>query len=340
MNQNLTNSQSAPYLVNVFNTEDAYEQATSLGEWFVDYEQLSAGKFKGWMMDARLQDIQIFREIYNQSVYQNGTCKEGTVAFGLPFRSEGNSGFWGHRIKSRDFLCFKGGEELDYRSSEDVDMVGIVVMEDEFLELADTLGYSNIAPALEAKVLRAPEACEPLSIMLNSMSQIMSTTPEILRHASVQKTIKESILATILYFLNSVEKEDMNFTNPSYISHRKVVEKAKAYMTANFDRPVSMVELCRATAVSQRTLQYCFESVFNTNPVNYLKLMRLNGVRRSLKTNRSGNASVQTAAEEWGFWHLSRMAKEYKELFGELPSETLKTNPYIKYEPVATLLPS
>lgn len=335
----MSDKNEVPYLVNTFNTEDAYEQARSIGEWFVDYEQLSSGKFKGYALDARLQDIQMLREIFNQSVYQNGTCKEGTIAFGLMIKSEGNSGFWGQKVKVRDFLCFKGGEELDFRTGPNVDVVGVVVNEAEFLALAETLGYPGVISALQAKVLRSPEACEPLAIMLNSMSQIISVTPEILKHSSVQNTIKDSLLATILYFLNSVEKEDMNFTNVSYVSHRKVVEKARAYMRANFDRPVTMVELCKATAVSQRTLQYCFESVFNTNPVNYLKLMRLNGVRRTLKTNRSANISVQAAAEEWGFWHLSRMAKEYKELFGELPSETLKTNPYLKQSAAQVLLP-
>jgi len=33
---------------------------------------------------------------------------------------------------------------------------------------------------------------------------------------------------------------------------------------------------------------------------------------------------VADIAARWGFWHPSRFASEYKSLFGELPSATLK----------------
>ena len=28
----------------------------------------------------------------------------------------------------------------------------------------------------------------------------------------------------------------------------------------------------------------------------------------------------------WGFWHLSRFAQEYRHMFGEMPSETLRAS--------------
>jgi AraC family ethanolamine operon transcriptional activator len=34
--------------------------------------------------------------------------------------------------------------------------------------------------------------------------------------------------------------------------------------------------------------------------------------------------TIQDIASHWGFWHLSQFAQDYKKLFGELPSATLK----------------
>ena len=56
------------------------------------------------------------------------------------------------------------------------------------------------------------------------------------------------------------------------------------------------------------------------NPVAYLRAQRLNGVRQMLKEGQS----VTDAATAWGFWHFGHFSQEYKKLFGELPSESLR----------------
>jgi AraC family ethanolamine operon transcriptional activator len=51
--------------------------------------------------------------------------------------------------------------------------------------------------------------------------------------------------------------------------------------------------------------------------------VRLNGVRREL---RHGTAELRIGdvAARWGFWHQSQFAADYRTLFGELPSQTLR----------------
>ncbi|WP_408635108.1 helix-turn-helix domain-containing protein [Oleiphilus messinensis] len=33
-------------------------------------------------------------------------------------------------------------------------------------------------------------------------------------------------------------------------------------------------------------------------------------------------------AADWGFWHLSQFSKDYRQLFGERPSDTLQKIPW------------
>jgi AraC family ethanolamine operon transcriptional activator len=78
--------------------------------------------------------------------------------------------------------------------------------------------------------------------------------------------------------------------------------------------------LVSALDVSRRTLQYAFQEALGINPASYLRVERLNRVRRAL-----GNAqSVTEAATRFGFWHFGHFATEYRTLFGELPSETFR----------------
>jgi AraC family transcriptional regulator, ethanolamine operon transcriptional activator len=62
--------------------------------------------------------------------------------------------------------------------------------------------------------------------------------------------------------------------------------------------------------------------VTETNPVSYIRSVRLNGVRRELMSTTPQQLSIGDAAAKWGFFHLSHFAAEYQELFMELPSQT------------------
>ena len=65
-----------------------------------------------------------------------------------------------------------------------------------------------------------------------------------------------------------------------------------------------------------------FNEVLAQSPAQYLRTVRLNRVRRELRTEEATN--VQDVAARWGFWHMSRFAQSYHAMFGELPSETLR----------------
>ena len=67
-----------------------------------------------------------------------------------------------------------------------------------------------------------------------------------------------------------------------------------------------------------------FQDVLDLNPVKFLRALRLNGVRRELKRADPERETVADVAARWGFWHLSHFAADYRAMFDELPSETLK----------------
>ena len=105
-------------------------------------------------------------------------------------------------------------------------------------------------------------------------------------------------------------------------TRQRVVREARRFMAAHAEEPINVPDLCEAIHVSRRTLQYSFQDVLQMSPVTYLRALRLNGVRRDLR--RGGDEPVADRAARWGFWHLSRFAADYKHMFGELPSETLR----------------
>jgi AraC family ethanolamine operon transcriptional activator len=82
-------------------------------------------------------------------------------------------------------------------------------------------------------------------------------------------------------------------------------------------------KLVEETGVSVRTLEYSFLERFGTSPKAVLKSLRLSGANRELISTVEGSIQISDIATRWGFWHMGQFAKDYKKMFGELPSETL-----------------
>jgi len=88
--------------------------------------------------------------------------------------------------------------------------------------------------------------------------------------------------------------------------------------------PQSVGEVCRQIGVSPRKLAYCFQEVLGLSVLDYLKALRLNTVRRELRQSASSETSVYDVATRHGFWHFGRFSVEYRQHFGERPSDTLR----------------
>ncbi|MGO9302290.1 MAG: helix-turn-helix domain-containing protein, partial [Candidatus Korobacteraceae bacterium] len=86
---------------------------------------------------------------------------------------------------------------------------------------------------------------------------------------------------------------------------------------------LSVEQLASAASVSERTLRDAFQQYFGVAPVQYLNRRTLHQVRRALKAADPSVATVTEIATQFGVWQLGRFARDYRVLFGELPSETL-----------------
>jgi AraC family ethanolamine operon transcriptional activator len=95
------------------------------------------------------------------------------------------------------------------------------------------------------------------------------------------------------------------------------------YIEDHADDAPAVMDICRATGASYRTLNYAFLERFGVAPKQYLQAVRLDGVRKNLRT-MGPHGTIIDIANHWGFWHMGQFAADYRRQFGELPSETLR----------------
>jgi AraC-like DNA-binding protein len=83
-------------------------------------------------------------------------------------------------------------------------------------------------------------------------------------------------------------------------------------------------DMAEAAHVHPRTLLRAFHRVVGMGPIRYLRLRQLNQIRQKLYRATDDGLTVTQIMQTAGASDLGRVSGAYKNLFGELPSETLR----------------
>jgi AraC-like DNA-binding protein len=100
------------------------------------------------------------------------------------------------------------------------------------------------------------------------------------------------------------------------------VARALNWLHAHLSEPVGLDELADVAGVRPRTLEAHFRMFLGATPLGWARRMRLVRARQELL--RAGRATVTEVALANGFNQLGRFAGQYRRLFGEPPSATLR----------------
>lgn len=314
----------APFSVTRTTSSDIEEQAASLREWDQVYEQMTPGRFVGGLHEMCFAGVQVFRESTNQAVHEAGAPWNGSRAIGVPVRMDGAAMFRGEPVDTEALVTLGAGDELDFYTPRGFEIFGLVVDEDALEAHARQVEHRDLAAALAGRGVFKPgtDRLSEFRRLLMSVMQSLDVNPVALQYRQTQRVLAQSMLGAVVAVV--ADEAGAAKTASACAGRRHVVDAAKSFMQSRIAEPITVADLCRELGVSRRTLQYSFQEVLGINPVAFLRAMRLNGVRRDLKSAARPADSVQDIAARWGFWHLGHFVTDYKRMFGELPSETLR----------------
>ncbi|WP_372659071.1 helix-turn-helix domain-containing protein [Hydrogenophaga sp.] len=294
---------------------DVDEQAAALNGWNQSYMQLCAGGFQGDIRQLDLDGVRVFREGLKTSVYQTGSLASGTLALGVPLASSGPGLFCGKPCGLDTLHVFSGSSGFEFRTASEHVMLGV--------ELAPELAHSvhprgEDGPAFPggAGIHRAdPVALVELRQFLVLLFEALHFTPSLL----ALPTLRAGMVDALLEKVTALHAQAAD-AGEQPLGHWHMVREAQRLVGDDLAQPPTIAELCGHLGVSRRTLQSGFHRVLGISPLSYLRVARLGAARKSLKSA----ASVTDAATQHGFWHFGHFAKDYQDMFGELPSQTLR----------------
>ena len=299
---------------------DPQEHAGQLSGWEQHYEQISCGAFRSRLVEIDLAGIHIFEETLEQAVFQTGRCGADVIALGVFSQLSGEARWHGMSVGLDDVLFLDSRSELLLSTPKHSTLYAVdvpVAVIEPWCEQTP-LSVRDSAHRLAATPLHNLVAAQRLREGLRAVIGELLLRPEETVPANVSGRLRDEFVMLVADLLQG---EPHPREKASAGKAKEVVRRARAYALERRDAPPTLLELCRHTHVSPRTLQYCFQSVLGESPASCMKMLRLNGARSELKRPGASDRVSEVAAN-WGFWHLSQFAADYRRMFGELPSAT------------------
>ncbi|MDJ0861295.1 MAG: AraC family transcriptional regulator [Gammaproteobacteria bacterium] len=148
----------------------------------------------------------------------------------------------------------------------------------------------------------------------------LSTNPSALDNPIVRSLLDDMVLGGML----ALPGQHLRcIDGPNCSSGSAVVRRAEEFMEANFGNPIGMLEVAAACGCSRTKLFLAFKRERPWTPLQFLVRRRMEAARRAL-LHPTPNLTVTTVALDCGYATASRFAQEYRKLYGEVPSVTLK----------------
>jgi AraC-like DNA-binding protein len=202
------------------------------------------------------------------------------------------------------------------------DLASMSLTPNDLAAATDGIAHRELVDLAETRTLRpAPPLLARLRTFHKMARHLAKDTPDALTRPATVTAIDQELVHALVTCLAGTRSST---SSPRGGCHQKLIGRFEEFLAARHYEPVYLAEICTAIGASERTLRTCCQEHLGMGPIHYLWLRRMHLARRALLGADSAAKSVTEIATTFGFWELGRFSVEYRRLFGELPSATLK----------------
>ncbi|MFA7282069.1 MAG: AraC family transcriptional regulator [Sterolibacterium sp.] len=326
-NQNIGNPLSG---FRIFQTMDLDEARDLVAKVYTPHSLGFAGPH-GRHVDTAMShfpigEISLNRLRYGAKVTIDAACLNSFLLVMMPLTGRAVINCGDQHILSTPKLASVISPDLPLREIIDADCDQVMVRIDkELLEriCAQHIGHELSAPVrfdlgLDLSGIKGSRWSALVSYLL---AEIDSKSP--LMNSLLLRTQIEHLVVTTL-LLTQNHNYSNALSHPARIIAPSHVKRVEDYICAHADEPLTISELAAYAKVSTSSLFAGFRAFRKTTPMAHLKSVRLQRANEELRRANRTSETVANVAMRWGFGHLSYFAKDYRKMFGELPSETLR----------------
>jgi AraC family transcriptional regulator, ethanolamine operon transcriptional activator len=292
--------------------------ARMMKDWQLETLQMSPGKINYSLTMQRFGAIQMLRETTDKTLLKRGSGPPGVLVLSIAVQADGTGWLFGHEMAPRVSILMDGQRLPEILTPRAFDLLYLTVDRQWLIEQIAARGFEQLASYLQQH--HSIALWHDHSIRLDQMFTPLlagdsQTDPG---GASTQNVILDKLL---LAFTSARKLEPVADS-----SRKQLIDRARMMLMCTASEQATVADVAAQLGISRRHLQTCFNLSVGIGATEFVKAERLNLVRRELFSARDAGRvpSIGDIAAHWGFWHLSRFAGYYRDMFGELPSETVR----------------
>ena len=300
-----------------FDFDDTGEMHSAVADygWDVTYTQLSSGDLDVEAFETKLGDFLLYRERYGCPVMAHGRSPRD--AFDVLVAPEGTVRLFGEQLSTRDVGLFPPRCEIDAVGLPGLEVLSVQVRAERLEAEAERMDIELVGAE---RALVVSPGVDRVARLVRAWSQAV----DILRSGDQQawnEAEEELVTILVAIFDASAGTGFHPETSPDSCSSNAVA--VLRYIVAQELDALDLGSMADELGVGRHHLNRCFKEHYGVSIRGYLRLRRLHNAREMLST-AGPDRSVTNTAYACGFRHLGRFSVQYRELFGESPTKTLR----------------
>lgn len=282
---------------------------TGSGVFRASYASFSTG-----ICDAQVGSI-------NQPIFARGASDPKRLGFLVELRKARGWSWFGESMEDASVGVCAGGSDPMIKAGSGTQWAFISAPPESLAQCAQTVYGRELALPRRGPVRIKPHPLEVAVIrglLVESLTAIKAGSPDLLRvKASIDRALHRMMVQMLLGETSEVRRAEI-------VRVQVVLKRVHYFMAGHLGDAIGLDQMCRATGVDKETLVRIFRDCLGLDPVQYLKVCRLNQVHKALRRADPATIAVADIARAWGFSNLRRFTREFTEWFGQSPSEVLR----------------
>jgi len=287
-------------------------------DWDMDFRQLDPGRLDARVSVIAGEHLQLARFQFNRGFHQLGSSPEGMLTFGFSDPDNSEMSWSGTDAPRGSMQIFDLTGGFDCVSSAGFSGYAVIVHPEYLQHLAEQNEICATVDSLKTAATRHSPNTEKMSRRLQSLYRAVDQTGSQYL-GEFADLVNEEVGITILRELARTTTNQRVIPQP----HKaRVLGKVRDILNNVDELPITVSELCSRVGASSSSLNRIFLSEYEISPKCYIRSRCLSAVRDELGCASPGS-KVSDIAGKWGFWHMGQFARDFRALFGELPSRYL-----------------